>query len=259
MNLSRRLQDKIALVTGIGAGIGRSCALMYARHGATVIGCDINPDTARLTVADAAAEGLTIDSLYPIDLTQPADVSRFIEYAGERHGRIDVLINAAAIMPHMARIETLDYLKQWRPTLVGEVDVVVLACHYAWPYLKASGNASIINFASVNAFRASTNFGMGPHCAGKAAVLALTRQLAIEGGPQIRANSISPGMVITPATQSAGASIDGEIRERILARVPMKRLGQADDIAWCAVFLGSEESSWITGANVPVDGGVMAN
>ncbi|MFT4046781.1 MAG: SDR family NAD(P)-dependent oxidoreductase [Solimonas sp.] len=256
---AQRLAGKVALVTGIGAGIGRGCALMFARHGATVIGCDINAETAEATVVDARAEGLDIDSVHPVDLTKPADVKRYVEYAGQKHGRIDVLLNAAAIPPHMAKIADIDYEREWTPTIVGEVDVVLLASRAAWPYLKASGKASIINFASVSAFRASTNFGMGPHCAGKAAVLALTRQLAVEGGPLIRANTISPGMVVTPATQSAGASVDGEIRERILQRVPMKRLGQPEDIAWCAVFLASDESSWVTGANFPVDGGVMSS
>ena len=143
-------------------------------------------------------------------------------------------------------------------SIVGEVDIVVRACKAAWPYLCTSGAASIINFASVSAFRASVNFGMAPHCAGKAAVLAITRQMAVEGGPhRIRANTISPGMVETPATSSAGA-LDGEIRERIISRTLVKRLGKPEDIAWCAVYLASDESSWVTGANFPVDGGVMA-
>lgn len=257
--MSQRLAGKIALVTGIGAGIGRGCALMFARQGATVIGCDVNPQTAEATVADARAEGLAIESFHPCDLTQPRDVQRYIDHASAKHGRIDVLVNAAAIAPHMAKVADIDYEKQWTSTLVGEVDVVLLACKAAWPHLLASGHASIINFASVNAFRGSTNFGMAAHCAGKAAVLALTRQLAVEGGPHIRANTISPGMVVTPATQSAGASTEGKIRDAILARVPMKRLGTPDDIAWCAVFLAADESSWITGANFPVDGGVMCN
>jgi NAD(P)-dependent dehydrogenase (short-subunit alcohol dehydrogenase family) len=257
--MSQHLAGKIALVTGIGAGIGRGCALMFARQGATVIGCDLDPHTAEATLADARAEGLTIESLHPCDLTQPRDVQRYIDRGAARHGRIDVLVNAAAIAPHMAKVADIDYEKQWTPTQVGEVDVVLLACKAAWPHLLASGRASIINFASVSAFRGSTNFGMAAHCAGKAAVLALTRQLAVEGGPHIRANTISPGMVITPATQSAGASTEGKIRDAILARVPMKRLGTPEDIAWCAVFLAADESSWITGANFPVDGGVMCN
>jgi NAD(P)-dependent dehydrogenase (short-subunit alcohol dehydrogenase family) len=257
--LSQRLAGKIALVTGIGAGIGRGCALMFARHGATVIGCDINPQTAEATVAAAREEGLTIESLHPVDLTQPPDVQRYVDFAVSKHRRIDVLLNAAAIPPHMASIAEVDYQKQWTPTLVGEIDVVLLACKAAWPHMLASGNASVINFASVSAFRGSTNFGMAAHCAGKAAVLAMTRQLAVEGGPHIRANTISPGMVVTPATQMAGASTEGKIRDALLARVPMKRLGQPEDIAWCAVFLASDESNWITGANFPVDGGVMCN
>ena len=257
--LSNRLAGKVALVTGIGAGIGRGCALMFARHGATVIGCDISVKGSEETVATARAEGLEIDGLAPIDLTRPDQVQRYIEHGAARHGRIDVLLNAAAIQPHMAKMAEVDYERQWIPTIIGEVDIVVLACKAAWPYLLKSGNASIINFASVSAFRASQNMGMGPHCAGKAAVLALTRQLAVEGGPVIRANTISPGMVVTPATQAAGASVPGPISDAILTRVPMRRLGQPEDIAWCAVFLASDEAAWITGANFPVDGGVMCN
>jgi NAD(P)-dependent dehydrogenase (short-subunit alcohol dehydrogenase family) len=256
--MSERLAGKIALVTGIGAGIGRGCALMLARHGATVVGCDIDPATATATIETARAEGFDIDSVHPCDLTKPDDVQRFIDHAGKRHGRIDVLINAAAIAPHMAKIADMDYERQWSPTIVGELDLVFLACKAAWPYMVKSGRASIINFASVNAHRASLNFGMAAHCAGKAAVMAMTRQLAVEGGPfGIRANTIAPGMVETPATASAGA-LTGPVREAILSRVSIKRLGTPDDIAWCAVYLASDESAWVTGGNFPVDGGVTA-
>lgn len=252
-----RLANKIALVTGIGAGIGQACALMFARHGATVIGCDINPVTAQATVELARAEGFDIDSVHPVDLTRQADVRRYVAHAAALHGRIDVLVNAAAIPPHMATTALMDHEREWTPTMVGEVDVVFLACQAAWPHLLASGNASIINFASVNAYRGSANFGMLAHCAGKAAVLGMTRQLAVEGGPAIRANTISPGLVVTAATAQAGA-IDGAKRDAILARVPMKRLGKPDDIAYAALFLASDESAWVTGANFAIDGGTTA-
>ncbi len=255
--MSGRLNGKVALVTGIGAGIGRGIALMFAREGATVIGCDINPVTASATVEAAATEGLTISSVHPCDLTSPVDAKRYVEFAAAQHGRIDMLVNAAAIPPHMASAAEMDYQGQWVPTLVGEVDIVFLATQAAWPYLLESGKASIINFASVNAFRGSSNFGMVAHCAGKAAVLGMTRQLALEGGPLIRANTISPGLVVTAATESAGGT-QGAIRANLLARIPMKRLGSPEDIAWCAVFLASDESSWITGSNFPVDGGVLS-
>jgi NAD(P)-dependent dehydrogenase (short-subunit alcohol dehydrogenase family) len=252
-----RLAGKVALVTGIGGGIGKGCAMMFAKQGAIVVGCDVNERTAATTVSEACELGLSIDAVAPCDLTKRDDVRQVVDHAGGQHGRIDILLNAAAIPPHMANVAEMDYDTQWTPTMVGEVDLVFLACKFAWPYLQRSEAASIINFASVSAFRASVNFGMAAHCAGKAAVLAMTRQLAFEGGPRIRANAISPGLVVTPATEYAGAT-QGEIRERLLSRIPLKRFGSPEDIAWCAVFLASDESKWVTGANFPVDGGVTA-
>lgn len=258
--MAGRLAGKIACVTGIGAGIGQGIALMFAREGATVIGCDINPDRASATVADAAREGLGIDSVHPCDLTKPADVKRYVEHAAKLgDGRIDILVNAAAIAPHMNSVAEMDYDKEWVPTMVGEADIVFLACHAAWPYLLKSGAASIINFASVNAFRGSINFGMAAHCAGKAAVMAMTRQLAVEGGVHgIRANSIAPGMVQTAATAAAGATSEGSAKTNIMNRLQIKRLGKPEDIGWCAVYLASDEASWVTGATFSIDGGVMA-
>src|SRR5579863_3802986 len=107
--LSSRLQGKIALVTGVGAGIGRGCALMFARHGATVVGCDISDRGAADTAVAARAEGLEIDCLAPVDLTAPQQVQRSVDHVADRHGRIDVLVNAAAIQPHMAKMAEVDY------------------------------------------------------------------------------------------------------------------------------------------------------
>ncbi|MFF3504634.1 SDR family NAD(P)-dependent oxidoreductase [Streptomyces sp. NPDC003247] len=253
-----RLSGKVALVTGAGAGIGQGCALLFAEQGATVVGCDIDPAAAEHTRKLAADRGLAVDVLAPLDMTDPADARRFADEAFARHGRIDALVTAGAIAPHMATAEEMDFDVQWTPTMRGEVDVVFLPVQAAWPHLRASGGGSVVNFASVNAFRGSGTFGMVAHCAGKAAVLGLTRQLAVEGGPLgIRANTISPGMVRTPATESAGAH-EGAAREALLARIPLGRVGRPEDIAWCAVYLVSDESTWVTGGNFPVDGGVLA-
>lgn len=257
--MAGRLAGKIALVTGIGAGIGQGIGMMFAREGATVVGCDINPKTAEATIAQITGEGFKISSFHPCDLTKPSDVQAYVDFAVKQHGHIDILVNAAAIPPHMAKVAEMDYEKQWMPTMIGEVDLVFLLTKAAWPHMVTKGGGSIVNFASVNAFRGSVNTGMVAHCAGKAAVLAMTRQLAIEGGPHgIRANSIAPGMVVTAATQAAGTSTDGHTKSNILSRLVIKRLGQPQDIAYCALYLASDESTWVTGANFCIDGGVTA-
>lgn len=256
--MSDRLAGKIAVVTGIGSGIGRGCALRFAAEGAVVIGTDVNPIAAEQTVRDAESVGLSLRSIHPVDLTVPEQVKLFVSEAVAEHQRIDILVNAGAIEPRMATTELMDFETQWRPTIAGELDLVFLACQAAWPYLKNSGSASIINFASVNSFRGSRTMGMVAHTAGKGAVLSMTRQLAVEGGPfGIRANSISPGLVQTGATAASGAS-HGAASEAMVARTLLGRLGIPDDIAWCATYLASEEAAWVTGANFPIDGGVTA-
>lgn len=256
--MADRLKGKVTLVTGIGAGIGQGVALRFAAEGATVIGCDIDPGRAQQTVAAAAEAGTPIDSVHPIDLTNRDDVRRWVGVARERHGLAHVLVNAAAIPPHLAPVDEMDFDTQWRPTIAGEVNLVFHACQEAWPLLRAAGGASVINFASVSAARGSRHLGMLAHAAGKGAVLSMTKQLAVEGGPDgIRANTIAPGLVQTHATALAGAT-GGTGGDAVKARTLVGRLGVPDDIAWCAVYLASDEATWVTGANFAVDGGVMA-
>jgi NAD(P)-dependent dehydrogenase (short-subunit alcohol dehydrogenase family) len=148
--LSNRLQGKVAVVTGIGSGIGQGCALMFARHGAKVFGCDIDAVSAERAVALARQEALPIHSMHPCDLSVPADVERLMSATIERYGGIDILVNAAAFGA-FAWIQDMDYEQQWRKTLIGELDVVFLACKAAWPHLIQRAGGSIINFASANA------------------------------------------------------------------------------------------------------------
>jgi NAD(P)-dependent dehydrogenase (short-subunit alcohol dehydrogenase family) len=254
----QRLVGKVALVTGVGAGIGRGCALLFAREGAAVFGCDIDAARASATMVSAHAAGGRMESTAPVDLTVPADVERCVAEVMHRHGRIDVLVNAAAINPQFAPIADMSYEGLWVPTMIGEADIVFLMCKAVWPHLLAGGGASIINFASVAALRGTEIAGMLAHCAGKGAVLAMTRQLAVEGGPHnIRVNSIAPGLVATLATASQGLT-EGDRRDRIAAHIPLRRIGQPEDIAYCALYLASDESSWVTGANITVDGGTTA-
>jgi NAD(P)-dependent dehydrogenase (short-subunit alcohol dehydrogenase family) len=252
-----RLAGKVAVVTGIGAGIGRGCARLFAAQGAQVIGCDIDAAAARSTVEEAAAEGLRIDSLHPCDMTDPADVARLIGFALAQAGGIDLLVNAAAFGA-FEPIERMDYLEHWRKTMVGELDIVFLACKAVWPHLVERGGGAIINFSSANAHHALDTSPALAHCAGKGGVLAMTRQLAAEGAAHgIRANSIAPGLIETAATRMPLDHLPG-FREQVLAKAMIKRLGQPEDIAWCALYLGSDESSFVTGADFRVDAGATA-
>lgn len=252
-----RLAGKVAVMTGIGAGIGRGCALMFAAQGAHVVGCDIDAEAAQATIDMAHAEGLRIDSLHPCDMTNPADVQRLIELALAQAGGIDILVNAAAFGA-FEPIERMDYLEHWRKTMVGELDIVFLACKAAWPHLITRGGGSIINFSSANAHHAIETSPALAHCAGKGGVLAMTRQLAAEGGRHgIRANTIAPGLIETAATRAPLDNLPG-FREEVLSKAMIKRIGQPEDIGWCAVYLGSDESGYVTGADFRVDAGATA-
>ncbi|MFH0916705.1 MAG: SDR family oxidoreductase [bacterium] len=252
--MGERLKGKVAIVTGSGAGIGQGCALMFARQGAQVVGCDIDVAAAESTLAIARSEGLQFESVHPCDVTVPAEVERLVSFAVERNGGLDILVNAAAWGAFVS-IEDMDYETEWRRTLTCEIDVVFLACKAAWPHLKARGGGSIINFASINAWAALRDNLAVAHAAGKGAVLAMTRELALEGAPHnIRVNTISPGMVLTAATRPRHENEPG-FTEATLTWTLLKRLGQPEDIAYCATYLASDESSWVTAADFSVDGG----
>jgi len=258
MNKGQRLAGKVALVTGVGSGIGQCCALMFARQGARVIGCDIDAAAAEATLALARDEGLAFDSLQPCDLTDPEQSRRLVDYAVELHDGIDILVNAAAFGA-FAWIEEMDYQKHWRKTLAGELDLVFLLCQAAWPVLKRNGG-SIINFASANAWMALEGSPALAHCAGKGGVLAMTRQLAMEGGPhRIRANSISPGLIETNATRSHIAGDPAFLQVALKQQMLRQRVGQPEDIGWAAIYLASEEASWVTGSDLRVDAGATVS
>ncbi|WP_296049119.1 SDR family NAD(P)-dependent oxidoreductase [uncultured Alteromonas sp.] len=250
-----RLKGKIALVTGIGSGIGKGCALMFARQGAIVVGTDLNAPGAQNTVAEAAEEGLTIHFSQAVDLTDESQVNKMVDQVVAEHGALHILVNAAATAV-FKWIEELDYA-EWQLTLRAELDSVFLVCKAAWPHLKASESGSIINFASANAYMALDGSPALAHCAGKGGVLSLTRQLAMEGGPfKLRANTISPGLIVTGAT--APVIEQPGFLDAVMAKNMLKRLGQPEDIAWCAVYLASDEASFVTGADFSVDAGAIA-
>jgi meso-butanediol dehydrogenase / (S,S)-butanediol dehydrogenase / diacetyl reductase len=248
-----RLAGKVALITGTGGGQGRSAALLFAAEGATVVGCDRKADGAAETVELVREAGGRMDSTSPLDLTDEAAVRAWIDDAAQQHGRIDVLYNNAGAT-RFDRIEDESY-EDWQFTLRNELDVVFLATKHAWPYLKQRGG-SVILVGSTAGLTGSMTLMRSAHTATKGGVVALTRQLAAEGAwYDIRVNCISPGMVMTPATQDDIFGNPEHPMYRIREHIPLGRIGTPDDIAPCAVFLASDESSYMTGANLVIDGG----
>lgn len=253
--MSGRLEGKVCIITGTGGSMGTAAAKMFSAEGAKVVGCDINAEGAEETLRLIRADGGEMVSFHPCNLTDLEDCERLVELAVSTYGGIDVLYNNAA-MAYFGWIDDIS-IKDFNATIDEELNLVFLMCRTAWPHLVKSGRASIINVASTNAKIALKKFPGIAHSAAKAGVMAITRQMAMEGGPhKIRANTISPG--ITETVQTKSFLDDPAHAAQLMDSIMLGRFGQPEDITACALFLASDESAWITGADIPVDGGITA-
>lgn len=253
--MAGQLQGKICLITGTGGSIGRASATRFAAEGAVIVGCDVNVAAGQATTEAVNRAGGKMISLQPCDLTSDDDCRRYVDLAVGTYGGIDVLFNNAAMayFGWMTDAPT-DFFAR---TMNEEVNIVYLLCRAAWPHLTRRGKASIVNVASAAAHQPCAVVPGIAHSAAKAAVWSMTRQLAMEGGKhQVRVNSISPGPVVSNQTRSylEDPAFWGVMGQKIM----LGRPGQPEDIASCALFLASDESSWITGADIRVDGGMTA-
>jgi NAD(P)-dependent dehydrogenase (short-subunit alcohol dehydrogenase family) len=250
-----RLKSKVALITGGASGMGMVASKLFAGEGAKVVLTDLADEAGAKVAAEIAGEGG--EALYVhADVSKESDARAMVEAAVERFGSLDVLYNNAGVM--LAEDGSVDAMDEsiWDRTLAINVKGVAFGCKYGVPAMIAGGGGSIINVASFVAWLGAAT-SQTAYTASKGAVLAMTREIAVEYARKgVRCNALCPGPIETPLLMQLLS--DEAKRQRRFVHIPMGRLGQAEELARAALFLASDDSSFMTGASLIVDGGITA-
>ena len=251
----QRVEGKVAIVTGGASGIGRGCALRLVAEGATCVIADRNEAAGRAVAAELGSRGVFV----ALDVTDEAGWASLVAETTKRFGRLDILINAAGV----AVFKDLEHttLEEWRFVNGINSDGVFLGCRAVLPAMKASGGGSIINLSSVAGLIGVPD--APAYCASKGAVRMLTKSVALyaaRNGFNIRCNSVHPSFIDTPMVDGvvAQAADPGKTRKAFERAAPLGRIGQVDDVAQLVVYLASDESRFVTGTEIAVDGGLTA-
>ena len=247
-----RLEGKIAVVTGSGGGIGQSIADLFAAEGAHVYIADVDGEAAETAATAIVERGQTATAM-AVDVTRGQDVTALMRTLETRHGKADVVVNNAGINVRADFRHLTD--EEWVRLREVNLDGVVRIARDAFPLLKAAGQGSLVNVASIMGHRGLRQ--LAAYSATKGAVAALTRALSVEYAPfGIRVNTLSPGFVETALTERVLRN--PAIRKALLDQTPMRRFGTGEDIARAALFFASDDSQFVTGSELMVDGGMAA-
>jgi len=245
----KRLQDRVAVITGAASGIGLASAKRFADEGAVVVGVDLNTDAIEALAKETGGAAITCD------VTEEGAVEAMFDQVVADHGRVDIAFNNAGISPPEDASILETGLEVWDKVQRVNLTSVYLCCKYAIPHMRRQGKGSIINTASFVAVMGAATSQIS-YSASKGGVLTMTRELGVEFARQgVRINALCPGPVNTPLLEELFAA-DSERAQRRLVHVPMGRFAEASEIAAAAAFLASDDSSYMTASTFLVDGGI---
>ncbi|WP_042159543.1 SDR family NAD(P)-dependent oxidoreductase [Paenibacillus gorillae] len=247
-----RLLNKVAIITGAAGGMGKADALLFAKEGANVVVTDLQEDKINEVVREIEAGGGEALG-FKHNVASEDDWIRIVEETVAKFGKVDILVNNAGISNATPFMDLT--VEAWEKTMSINVTSIFLGQKYVIPHMIEAGGGSIINISSIAGLTGGS--GTGPYTASKGAVRMLTKATAVDYAKHnIRANSIHPGYIETPMT--VDLMKDENMRQWFLSQTPLPRLGKPEDIAQGVLFLASDESSYITGIELPIDGGYYA-
>jgi NAD(P)-dependent dehydrogenase (short-subunit alcohol dehydrogenase family) len=251
-----RLNEKVALITGVASGMGRQAALTFSREGARVVGCDVN-ETGGAETAEMVRRAGGEMSFLRADVSVETDVAAVVRRGVERYGKLDILYNNAGIGPPADGLATELSLDVFEQVMRVNVTGTFLCSKHAIPHLVRAGGGSVINVASIAGLVGGEVLPATAYGTSKAAVIGLTKRLAVQFARQkVRVNAVCPGPIETPILDPYFE--DPEVRQRFFQRTPIGRIGLPDDVVNLCLYLASDESSFVTGSVIVIDGGTTA-